>query len=93
MPLTELLLKLLIVAYAANGIISTIAYWPTIKDLFNKKKSANIDSYWLWTLTGAIAFLYSIFILDDWLVRIVVGLSFACCAIILVLSIGLKHSK
>ena len=88
----ELLLQALIIAYASVGIISTIAYWPTIKDLYHYKKcSANITSYILWTATGGIAFLYSIFILPDLLFRIVSGLSFGACALVLLLSINLRN--
>jgi len=94
MYITEILIKLLIVAYAIDGIIAAIGYWPTIKDLyFHKKKSANIPSYYIWTFSGGVSFLYSIFILNDWLVRIVVGINFLCCAIVLALSIALKSKK
>ena len=92
--ITELLLKILMVAYAGTGIVATIGYWPTIKDLYrHKKMSANIHSYIIWTICSGITFIYSIFILDDWLVRIVTGLNFACCALILILIIGLKTPK
>jgi hypothetical protein len=88
----ELLLQILIVSYASVGIISTIAYWPTIRDLYHHKKlSANITSYLLWTMTSGVAFLYSLFILDDVFVRIVSGLGFGCCALVLFLSINLKY--
>lgn len=90
----ELLLRLLIIAYASAGVIETIAYWPTIKDLYHHKKpSANITSYVLWTVTTGIAFLYSIFILPDLLFRIVSGLNFGACALIILLSINLKYGQ
>ena len=42
----EILINLLILAYASTGIIATVGYWPTIKDLYkNRKASANIPSY------------------------------------------------
>jgi hypothetical protein len=92
--MTNLLLQLLIIAYAGTGIVATIGYLPTIKDLWlHKKKSANVSSYVIWTLCGAITFLYSLFILQDLLVRIVTGLSFVCCAIVLLLSLKLKISN
>jgi len=91
MTLIEILLKILIVAYASVGVISIIGYWPTIKDLlFNRIKSANVDSYIIWTITAVVSLLYALFILDDWLVRIVMGLNLACCFIIMVLSIRLR---
>ena len=69
----EILLKLLIFCYGGTIIIDVIAYWPTIKDLYNKKPSANIASYVLWSAANGIAFAYSVFILPDLLFRIVSG--------------------
>jgi len=87
----ELLLQILIIAYASVGVISLVAYWPTIKDLYHHKKpSANTISYSLWTLTTGIAFLYSMFILPDLLFRIVSGLNFGACATVLFLSVRVK---
>jgi hypothetical protein len=92
--MTELLLQILIFAYAAVGIAETIGYFPTIKDLlYRKKKSANINSYAIWTGCSTVTFLYSIFILPDFLFRIVSGITLACCALILFLSILLKFKK
>ncbi len=85
------LLQLLVLAYASVAVVSTLAYWPTIRDLYHhKKQSANVKSYFLWTICSAVGFLYSIFILDDLLVRITAGLGFACCAFIWVLSAHLE---
>lgn len=87
----EFLLQILIVAYGVEGIITIIAYWPTIKDLYYyKKPSANSSSYFLWTTSAGIAFLYSLFILPDMLFRIVSGINFFCCASVLFLSLRLK---
>lgn len=91
MAMKELLLNVLIIAYASIGVISIIAYWPTIRDLYHKKPSANISSYLLWTATSGVAFLYSLFILPDLLLRIVIGLNFGACALVLILSIKLRH--
>ena len=86
----EIFLKILIFAYAIQGVIGLIAYWPTIKDLRAKKKSANITSYILWSTCSGIAFLYSLFILPDTLFRIVSGINFIACIIIFVLTLRLK---
>jgi len=92
MTIEQILLQTLIIAYGATGIVSIIAYWPTIKDLYyHQKPSANIPSYVLWTATGGIAFLYSVFILPDLLFIIVSGLGFLACLIVLLLSLGLKN--
>ena len=89
----ENLLNLLMFAYACEGIISIIAYWPTIKDLyFHKKESANVRSYTIWTFTSGIAFLYSVFILPDLLFRIVSGIGFLLCATVLFLALRLKRA-
>lgn len=92
--MTEILLQILIFAYASVGVVATIGYIPTIKDLwFHKKMSANISSYIIWTACSGIAFLYALFILPDLLFRIVSGLNFASCALILLLSVALKYRK
>lgn len=86
----QALISLLTIAYAAAGVASAIAYWPTIKDLLSGKKSANTASYFIWTACSGIAFLYSLFVLPDFLFRIVSGISFGACAIILLLGLKLK---
>ena len=89
-----LLIKLLSIAYACVGIISLLAYWPTIRDLsHHKKPSANISSFSLWTITSGITLLYSIFILPDLLFRLVSGLNFFACSIVLILSLKLKSEN
>lgn len=90
----EILLQLLILAYASVAVIEIIAYWPTIRDLHHhKKQSANITSFALWTFTTGIAFLYSLFILPDFLFRLVSGLNFGACFVILILAINLKKNQ
>lgn len=88
----EILLQTLIITYGATGAVGLFGYWPTIRDLYHHKKpSANISSYALWSATGGIGFLYAIFILPDLLLRIVSGLHFFACLIVLILSIGLTQ--
>ena len=86
----EILFKILIIIYGATAIIDIIAYWPTLKDLWRKKPSANIYSYILWTATTGIAFLYSLLILPDLPFRIVSGVVFFANVSILFLSLRLK---
>ena len=86
----QTLLNTLIVLYATTGGISIIAYLPTIIDLWQGKSSANTPSYILWTFCGAIASLYGIFILHDFLYNIVTGLNFLSCATILILRLRLS---
>ena len=88
----ELLLQILVIAYGATGVVGLVGYWPTIRDLYHHKKpSANISSYILWSSTGGIGFLYAVFILPDLLLRIVSGINFFACLVVLILSIGLKQ--
>lgn len=90
----ELLLQILIVAYACVAVINIIAYWPTIRDLYyHKKPSANIASYILWTTVSGITFLYSIFVLPDLLFRMVSALGLTANLLVLLLSINLRYSK
>ncbi|MDP3734014.1 MAG: hypothetical protein Q8R37_02195 [Nanoarchaeota archaeon] len=86
----EILLQLIIIAYAFDGIIGIIAYWPTIKDVYYNKPSANKRSYLIWTITGGTALLYSIFILSDFLLRVLTALNFLACATIYILSVRIK---
>ncbi|MDR2415574.1 MAG: hypothetical protein LBD75_02980 [Candidatus Peribacteria bacterium] len=57
-----------------SGIISMIAYLPTIKDLLHGIPSANFTTYFLWFLYYFISILYGIFVLYDWLFILVSGL-------------------
>ena len=87
----ETFLSILVIAYGTTGIVGILAYWPTIKDLYYyRKKSANIASFVMWVATSGITFLYSLFILSDLLLRIMSGMNFLACVLVLFLSLGLK---
>lgn len=89
----NLSLKIISFFYALGGLIALIGYLPTIKDLYQKKPSANVNSYIIWTFTTGVGFLYSIVVISDLLLEIVSGMGFLSCAIIMVLAIRLKYSK
>lgn len=94
--MSELLIKVLVAAYAATAIVDILAYWPTIKDLYkHKKPSANASSYGVWTITTGTGFLYSLFVLPDILLQIVTGTMFISNLIIVVLTLRLQreHKK
>jgi hypothetical protein len=89
----NLLFNILVLAYASVGLVQTVGYWPTLRDLYyKKKKSANISSYAIWASCTGITFLYAMFILPDLLFQVVSGLEFASCAAILIFSIRLKNA-
>ena len=71
--MTDIFIKTLAVAYASVGVIGIAAYWPTLKDLINKKPSANSSSYSIWVATNLVTFLYSLFVVNDLLFQIVSG--------------------
>ncbi|MCX6758321.1 MAG: hypothetical protein NTX14_01275 [Candidatus Nealsonbacteria bacterium] len=88
----EFLLQLLLIAYGVTGFVALLAYFPTMVDLYvHKKPSANIVSYVIWTVVSGIAFLYGLFILNDFLFRMVSGIEFGACAIVLFLSLRLRN--
>ncbi len=90
----NLWLQLLIFTYAGVNIMGIIGYFPTIKDLWvNKKASANTNSYFIWTASSGITFLYSLFVLPDFWFRIVSALGFGCCTLIWFLCLWLKYCK
>ncbi|MBU2576194.1 MAG: hypothetical protein KKF50_00550 [Nanoarchaeota archaeon] len=89
----ETILTIIAFLYASTGIIATIGYIPTIRDLTKKIASANIQSYVIWTFCSCITFLYALLVISDLLLEIVTGLNFASCAIILILALKLKYKK
>ncbi len=89
----ELALQIITYAYAGVGVVAAFGYFPTIRDLWHYKQSANTHSYAIWTLSTFIALMYSLFILTDPLFRIVSGINFVCCSLILALSIALKQGS
>lgn len=94
MDMRELFLQILTVAYGATGIVGLIGYLPTIRDLYvHKKQSANISSYFLWTVTSGIGFLYGLFILNDNLFRFIYGIHVFSCLTVLILSLILKNKS
>jgi len=91
--MSAILIQLIIGAYASVGVIATVGYIPTIKDLLNKKMSVNIQSYMIFTFCSATTFLYTMTMFSDWLLQTVNGLNFICCSTILGLSILLKQKR
>lgn len=84
-------LTIIAILYAGTGIVATAGYLPTIRDLIKGRKSANIQSYIIWTLCSLIVFLYALLVISDLLLEVVTGLNFLSCGIILALSLKLKY--
>ncbi|UMX48006.1 MAG: hypothetical protein L7H18_00470 [Candidatus Nealsonbacteria bacterium DGGOD1a] len=61
----DILIQALTLAYGSTGIVGVAAYWPTIKDLWRGKPSANVSSYFIWVATNGITWLYGLLILKD----------------------------
>lgn len=80
-------LQILIISYASVGFLTIVGYLPTIKDLYQRKQSANIMSYVIWTVASSIALLYSLFISSDMLFQFIANINFICSVIVLWLSI------
>lgn len=82
---------LLTFAYWIWWIVTFIGFIPTMVDLWNKKPSANIMTYVVWTTTTLITSLYWIFILQNLVFNIVINLQLLACFVILILRLRLKY--
>lgn len=90
----ETFLYILTVAYGMGGLVTFAGFFPTIKDLWHKKPSANASTYTIWTITTFLASLYGFFILQNLVFNIVVNLQLAACLTVLILRLRLKkHIK
>jgi len=89
--MSELLLQTLAVAYGSVGVVAALAYLPTIRDLFHRKLSANLASYSVWTATSGVTFLYSLFVLPDFLFRVVSAMNLGSCVATLLLCANVKY--
>ena len=86
-------LQILSALYGIGGVLTFIGFFPTIRDLWKKKPSANIWTYVIWTATTLITSLYGFFILQNFLFTIVINLQLAACVIILILRIRLALAQ
>lgn len=90
--MSEVSIYILTFLYGLGGIITFIGYFPTIRDLWHEKESANMNTYLIWTGTMIIASLYGLFILKDIPFIIVTNLNLTACSIILFLEIRFRQS-
>ena len=90
----EYFLYALTFIYGIGGLVTFAGFFPTIKDLWHKKPSANASTYIIWTTTTFIASLYGFFILQNLIFNLVVNLQLAACLTVLILRLRLKkHIK
>ena len=82
---------LLTFLYVCAGVIGTTGYLPTIRDLIQKKKTANIRSYLIWTICTGITLAYATLVASDTFFAIMAAVTLALCATILVISLKLER--
>lgn len=86
-------LYILTFLYGIWGIVTFLWFVPTMKDLWQKKPSANITTYVVWTATTLCTSLYGIFILKNLVFNIVINLQLVACLVVLILAYRLKKHK
>lgn len=86
------LLSILSLLYGSVGLLTLVAYFPTMRDLHrHKKPSANISTYALWAISSGVGVLYGIFILKDTLFVIVTTAIFLANTLVLLLRLRLPR--
>ena len=80
-----MLIEILTFLYGIGGIITFCGFIPTMIDLWNKKPSANISTYLIWTSTTLVTSIYGFFVLQDLVFNIVINLQLMACFGVLVL--------
>lgn len=86
-------IPLITLLYSIGGIVTFLGFVPTMIDLWNKKPSANVNTYIIWGATTFFASLYGFFVLQNLIFNIVINLQLFACIIVLILRIRLKFVK
>lgn len=86
----EIFVTIITFLYSIGGIVTFSGFIPTMKDLWNNKPSANVHTYYIWTLTTFFTSLYAIFVVKDLVFSIVINLQLIACLIVLILALRLK---
>ena len=87
----EKFVEIITILYATVGLISIIAFWPTIKDLWNKKPSANSTSVEIWIIVAIISCLYGLFIIHDFLFTAISGVNLGLNMLVLSLRLRIRR--
>lgn len=91
--MSSLFLSVLKMAYGAGGVVTFVGFFPTIRDLWKGKPSANVSTYVVWSITTFLTLLYAMLIVQDLLFSFVIGLQLAACGGVLVLRVRLKWQQ
>ena len=79
--------------YSIGGVVTFAGFFPTMKDLWKGKPSANVITYVIWSLTTLFTSLYAMFVVKDLIFSLVINLQLAACLIVLILRLKLKLKK
>lgn len=90
---THVMIWMLTALYGVSGVISLIAYFPTIKDLLHGVPSANFTTYFLWFVYYVISVLYGVFILFDRLFILVSALDAIILLVIVILIVRVQRGE
>jgi hypothetical protein len=86
-------INIITLLYSIGGVVTFIGFFPTIRDLYNGKPSANMSTYIVWTITAFIATLYAATVLHDMTFTLVIGLQLVAQVTILYLRFRLSFKK
>ena len=79
--------------YSVGGIVTFLGFYPTVRDLYYGKPSANVSTYIIWTGTALIAVLYAATVLRDLTFSLVISLQLFAQIVILFLRIRLLFNE
>lgn len=79
--------------YSIGGLVTFAGFFPTMRDLWKRKPSANVHTYIIWSLTTFLTALYAIFVVKDLVFSLVISLQLAACLIVLILRLRLKLKR
>lgn len=91
--MSDLFLAMLKTAYGVGGIVTFVGFFPTIRDLWRRKPSANVSTYVVWSTTTFLTLLYAMLIVKDLLFSFVIGLQLAACVVVLILRLRLPRKR
>lgn len=91
--MSNIFLSALKIAYGVGGMVTFAGFFPTIRDLWKGKPSANVSTYVVWSTTTFLTLLYAMLVVHDLLFSFVIGLQLVACGAVLVLRVRLKWQQ